>query len=77
MIGAQPRKTSRTGLTRRRDLRSTRESRRGRVQDIYDSILVAEKSLYWINGTDRRFNGYNFFGLHPEIPIEWIDKHIS
>lgn len=77
MIGAQPRKTSRTALTRRRDLRSTGESRRGRVQDIYDAIPVAEKSLYWIKGTDRRFDGYNFFGLHREIPIEWFDNHIS
>ena len=47
------------------------------VQDIYDAIPVAEKSLYWIEGTDRRFDGYNFFGLHPEIPIEWFDKHIN
>ena len=47
------------------------------VQDIYDAIRVAEKSLYWIEGTDRRFDGYNFFGLHPEIPIQWFDKHVS
>jgi hypothetical protein len=47
------------------------------VQDIYDAIPVAEKSLYWIEGTDRRFDGYNFFGVHPEIPIEWFDKHIQ
>ena len=47
------------------------------VQDIYDAIPVAEKHLYWIEGTDRRFDGYNFFGVHPEIPIEWFDKHIN
>jgi hypothetical protein len=35
------------------------------------------KSLYWIEGTDRRFDGYNFFGVHPELPIEWFDKHIN
>ena len=39
--------------------------------------LEAEKSLYWIEGTERRFDGYNFFGLHPEIPIEWFDKHVD
>jgi len=27
--------------------------------------------------TDRRFDGYSFFDLHPEIPIEWFDKHIN
>jgi hypothetical protein len=36
-----------------------------------------EKSLYWIEGTERRFDGYNFFGVHPEIPIEWFDKHLD
>lgn len=47
------------------------------VQDIYDAIPVTEKSLYWIEGTERRFDGYNFFGVHPEIPIEWFDKHLD
>ena len=47
------------------------------VQDIYDAIPVTEKHLYWAQGTDRRFDGYNFFGLHPEIPVEWFDKHVS
>ena len=47
------------------------------VQEIYDAIPVAEKSLYWMEGTDRRFDGYNFFGAHRELPIEWFDKHIN
>ncbi len=47
------------------------------VQDIYNAIPVPEKSLYWIEGTDRRFDGYNFFGVHPELPIEWFDKQIT
>jgi pimeloyl-ACP methyl ester carboxylesterase len=47
------------------------------VQDIYDAIPVTEKRLYWIEGTNRRFDGYNFFGVQPELPIEWFDKHIN
>ena len=47
------------------------------VQDIYHAIPVAETSLYWMEGTDRRFDGYNFFGAHRELPIEWFDKHIN
>ncbi len=49
------------------------------VQDIYDAIPPVEekKSLYWIEGTERRFDGYNFFGVHPELPIEWFDKHVN
>ena len=46
------------------------------VQEIYDAIPVAEKSLYWMED-DRRFDGYKFFGAHPELPIEWFDKHIN
>jgi hypothetical protein len=34
-------------------------------------------SLHWIEGTERRFDGYNFFGVHPELPIEWFDKHVT
>jgi hypothetical protein len=47
------------------------------VQDFYDAIPVTAKSLYWIERTERRFVGYNFFGVHPEIPIEWFDKHLD
>lgn len=47
------------------------------VQSIYDHLPVDDKQLYWITGTDRRFDGYNFFGLHPDIPINWFDKHLT
>lgn len=47
------------------------------VQDIFDAIPVEEKALHWITGTDRRFDGYNYFGVHPEVPIEWFDKHVK
>ena len=47
------------------------------VQDIYDAIPVSDKELYWIEGTDRRFDGYNFFGANPEVPIDWFDAHMK
>ena len=47
------------------------------VQDIYDAIPVDEKSLHWITGTDRRFDGYNYFGVHPEVAVEWFDKYVG
>ena len=43
---------------------------------LQDPSGFAEKSLYWIEGTDRRFDGYNSFGAPPEIPVEWFDKHV-
>ncbi len=45
------------------------------VQAIYDAIPVDDKKLHWIEGTTRRFDGYNYFGEHPEIPIDWFNSH--
>lgn len=47
------------------------------VQDIYDAIPVDEKSLHWIEGTTRRFDGYNYLGVHPEVAVEWFDKYVG
>ncbi|MGH3694789.1 MAG: hypothetical protein ACRDRX_12520 [Pseudonocardiaceae bacterium] len=47
------------------------------VQSIFDALSVADKELHWIEGTDRRFDGYNYFGAHPEIPIDWFNKHLK
>jgi uncharacterized protein len=33
--------------------------------------------LVWIEGTTRRFDGYNYFGEHPEIPIDWFNAHAA
>jgi esterase/lipase len=46
------------------------------VQSIYDAIPV-EKKLHWIEGTTRRFDGYNYFGEHPEVAIDWFDSHAA
>jgi len=47
------------------------------VQAIYDNIAAVDKKLHWIQGTDQRFRGYNYFGEHPEIAIEWFDTHMK
>jgi pimeloyl-ACP methyl ester carboxylesterase len=47
------------------------------VQSIYDALPVDDKELHWIEGTDRRFDGYNYFGIHPEVAIDWFDKHLE
>jgi pimeloyl-ACP methyl ester carboxylesterase len=47
------------------------------VQEIYDNISAADKKLFWIEGTDRRFDGYNYFGKHPELILEWFDTHMK
>ena len=45
------------------------------VQSIYDAIPAEQKKLVWIEGTTRRFDGYNYFGEHPEVPIDWFGEH--
>jgi pimeloyl-ACP methyl ester carboxylesterase len=46
------------------------------VQTIFDHIAANEKKLYWIEGTTRRFDGYNWFGQHPESLIEWFNTYM-
>lgn len=47
------------------------------VQSIYDNIPVEEKRLFWIEGTTRRWDGYNYFPQHPDQMLEWFDKHMA
>lgn len=47
------------------------------VQSIYDALPVKDKKLHWIEGTTRRFDGYNYFGVHPEVPIDWFNSHLK
>ena len=46
------------------------------VQEIYDTISSKDKKLFWIEGTDQRFQGYNYFGSNPQLVLEWFDTHI-
>jgi len=47
------------------------------VQDIYDNISSKDKKLFWIEGTDQRFEGYNYFGKNPQLMLEWFDIHMK
>ena len=47
------------------------------VQTTYDLISGEDKKLFWIEGTTRRFDGYNYFGEHPEQMLEWFDKYMK
>jgi hypothetical protein len=47
------------------------------VQQIFDTIPVKDKKLFWIEGTTRRWDGYNYFPEHPEQMIEWFDTHMG
>ena len=46
-------------------------------QEIFDLINSKEKELFWIEGTNRRFDAYNYFGLHPEKMVAFFDKYMK
>ncbi len=46
-------------------------------QKTFDMLGSTEKELFWIEGTTRRFDGYNYFGNHPEKMIAFFDKHLK
>lgn len=47
------------------------------VQEIYDNISSKDKKLFWIEGTDQRFEGYNYFGKNPQVMLEWFNTHMQ
>lgn len=46
------------------------------LEHIYESLGSKEKKLFWIEGTTRRFDGYNYFGEHPEEMLGWFKKYM-
>ncbi|UOY06864.1 alpha/beta hydrolase [Muricauda sp. SCSIO 64092] len=47
------------------------------AQEIFDNISATDKELFWIENTNRRFDGYNYFGVHPEKMIAFFDKYMK
>lgn len=47
------------------------------VQEIFDNVATDDKHLLWIEGTTRRFDGYNYFPEHPEQMIDWFTAHFA
>lgn len=45
------------------------------IRDVYEAIPV-EKEMHWLEETEHRFDGYNWFGDHPEKMLEWFAKYV-
>ena len=45
-------------------------------QETFNLLGSNEKELFWVEGTTRRFDGYNYFGQNPERMIAWFDRHM-
>ncbi len=47
------------------------------AQTCFDLVASTEKELFWIEGTNRRFDGYNYFGLHPEKMLAFFNQYMG
>lgn len=47
------------------------------VEAIYNNMSAKDKKLFWIEGTTRRFDGYNYLAEHPELMLEWFKAHMN
>lgn len=46
------------------------------LEAIYEAVGAEEKEMFWIDDTDRRWDGYLWFQRHPERILEWFDTHM-
>jgi hypothetical protein len=44
------------------------------VEAIYNNIPVADKALFWIEGTTRRWDGYTYFQKEPAQMLAWFER---
>lgn len=47
------------------------------VQTTFDLLTVEDKKLFWIEGTTKRFDGYNYFGENPEQMVDFFDTYME
>lgn len=45
--------------------------------ELFDNLGTAKKEMFWIEGSDQRFSGYNYYGNHPERLVGWFDRHMG
>jgi uncharacterized protein len=45
----------------------------GDIRGFYENTPT-EKGLFWIEGMTHRFQGYQYFGEHPEKMLEWLKR---
>lgn len=47
------------------------------VQTTFDLLPNKGKKLFWVEGTTKRFDGYNYFGKNPEQMVEYFDRFMK
>lgn len=49
----------------------------GDVQAIFDAMPTEQKELLWIEGTNRRFDGYNYLPANPKPMLDWFERFVG
>lgn len=47
------------------------------VQAIFDAMPTDRKDLIWIDGTNRRFDGYNYLPANPKLMLDWFERFLD
>ena len=47
------------------------------VQAIFDAMPASDKDLLWIEGTHRRFDGYNYLPNNPTPMLDWFGRYVG
>ena len=46
------------------------------VQSIFNNLATEHKELVWIEGTNKRFDGYNYLPKNPEPMLNWFERYV-
>ncbi|MHC1547898.1 alpha/beta hydrolase family protein [Phyllobacterium sp. K27] len=47
------------------------------VQAMFDAMPTNQKDLIWIDGTNRRFDGYNYLPENPKPMLDWFERFVA
>lgn len=47
------------------------------IEAMYANLPVAEKKLFWIEGTTRRWDGYTYFQRSPDEILDWFARFMG
>lgn len=47
------------------------------VQAIFDAVPGADKTLFWVENSTRRWDGYTHFARNPERILAWLDRRMK
>lgn len=47
------------------------------VQAIFNAMPTDQKDLIWIEGTNRRFDGYNYLPKNPGPMLDWFERFVA